>query len=308
MTDSALLFRVSSLQSVMDLWLLEGDFRCVSPNTQYARRYIIGELAKFCSDRNDSAIDGSCVRAFLADMKNRRSLKPGSMHKYYTVLHAFFQFALNEELADSNPMAKLARPINRRDQIQPFSVQQQNKLIEYSQTTPNGLRDHAIVLLLLDSGLRAEELCRARLSDFSLPSRSLRIRGKGDKVRIVYLGKRSTQALVKYLHKRPTTDSDCIFVTLTGMTAREPLTRSGLRQLVRKIGVSAGITGVRCSPHTCRHTFAINFLMNGANIFTLKELLGHSTLAMVNNYVALAQVDLQAQHALYSPMDRLKTR
>ena len=73
-------------------------------------------------------------------------------------------------------------------------------------------------------------------------------------------------------------------------------------------GGAAVIEATRCSPHTCRHYFAVEFLRAGGNVFTLKELLGHTTLTMVNRYVQLAQADLEAQHRQFSPADRLKRR
>jgi site-specific recombinase XerD len=84
------------------------------------------------------------------------------------------------------------------------------------------------------------------------------------------------------------------------------LTRSGLLQLIRRLGKAAKIEACRCSPHTFRHTFAVEFLRAGGNVFTLKELLGHTTLTMTQRYVAIAQADIESQHRRFSPADRLK--
>lgn len=84
------------------------------------------------------------------------------------------------------------------------------------------------------------------------------------------------------------------------------MTRSGILQLFERLGETAKIQGARCSPHTCRHTFAINFLRAGGSMYALMEILGHTTLTMVKRYVALAEADIETQHRQFRPMDRLK--
>lgn len=84
------------------------------------------------------------------------------------------------------------------------------------------------------------------------------------------------------------------------------MTTNGLYQLVARWGEISGIEGVRVSPHTFRHTFAVSFLRAGGNVFTLKETLGHNSLTIVNRYVAIAQADNTRQHAQFSPVSRLK--
>ena len=99
--------------------------------------------------------------------------------------------------------------------------------------------------------------------------------------------------------------SSAAFCADRGPCAGEPLTRSGLRQLVSRLGKDAGIQATRCSPHNFRHTFAVSFLRNGGNAFTLQQMLGHTSLHMTNRYVALAQADIENQHRQFSPADCL---
>jgi integrase/recombinase XerD len=86
------------------------------------------------------------------------------------------------------------------------------------------------------------------------------------------------------------------------------LTPRGVRQIIAQVGRSAGIDGVRCSPHTLRHTCAINYLRNGGNVFELQQLMGHEDLETLQRYVKLAQVDLAKGHRQASPADRMKLR
>jgi site-specific recombinase XerD len=86
----------------------------------------------------------------------------------------------------------------------------------------------------------------------------------------------------------------------------EALTDSGMRQLFSRLGDDAGITGVRCSPHTVRHTAAVWLLANGANAFTVKEILGHTTLTITQRYVNFAQADIERMHKTHSPVDNMR--
>jgi site-specific recombinase XerD len=110
------------------------------------------------------------------------------------------------------------------------------------------------------------------------------------------------QKIWQYLRQDPHEPEDPLFLNKRG----EALTRSGLRQLLEQLGEEAGIDATRCSPHTMRHTFAVEFLRAGGNVFTLQQIVGHTTLSMTNRYVALALADIEAQHRQFSPADRLK--
>src|SRR5687768_16120118 len=90
--------------------------------------------------------------------------------------------------------------------------------------------------------------------------------------------------------------------------ASAALTPDGVRLMMRKLGRAAGIQGVRVSPHTARHTFAVNFLRGGGNLFELQALMGHSDLTILRRYVALAENDLAQAHRQASPADRMKLR
>jgi integrase/recombinase XerD len=84
-----------------------------------------------------------------------------------------------------------------------------------------------------------------------------------------------------------------------------PLTKNGIQQMVRRYGRRASISGTRCSPHTFRHTFSKNYLLNGGDIFSLQKILGHSSLASVRLYLNLFACDIKRQHQRFSPVDNL---
>lgn len=160
---------------------------------------------------------------------------------------------------------------------------------------PTAERDRAIILLLLDTGIRATELCGVRFTDLNMERYRLTVRGKGpgkeEKTRLVYFGKRTAHALNKYILTLP---KDCLseeFVFSVGIgDDRRPITRGVRLKLLQRIGERAGVRDVH--PHRFRPCFAILYLRNRGNIFTLQSLLGHTTLEMVKRYLRIAEIDL----------------
>jgi site-specific recombinase XerD len=167
-----------------------------------------------------------------------------------------------------------------------------------------GLRDYAMILMLLDTGMRLGELIGLKKNDVDFRNRTLKVFGKGAKERRLPIGKRLLAALWKYqLHRpQPATGSiDNFFLTRDGW----PLTKNRVETIIKNLGRKAGLQGVRCSPHTFRHTFCIQFLRNGANLFSLQQMTGHSSLEVLRGYVALAESDLKIAHQRFSPVDNM---
>ena len=303
-------------------WLLDSDMRQLSAQTVAARRFLIDKLLWFLH-RNQLTLCGSSeLRAFLAYVSrghetpegrwgnpaNRDRVKPGTVHTYHGNLRTLFRFLVAEGTLEESPMEALRAPVVRKDQVQPFTPEQLEALLAAAKRSRHPRRDELILLFLLDTGARASELCSLRVRDLDLTARRCTVLGKGNKSRALCFGARTTRALWAYLRAEERDPDTPLFTADAGHQPGEALTRSGLLQLIKRLGKSAGVECARCSPHTFRHTFAVSFLRNGGNVFTLKELLGHTTLAMVNRYVVLAQADLENQHRQFSPVDRMGKR
>ena len=155
---------------------------------------------------------------------------------------------------------------------------------------------------LVDSGVRLAELCGLRRKHIDFSNMTARVLGKGDKERTVYFGMKASKALRDYLREEDRKEEDPIFLSRRG----EALTDTGVQQLIDRLGEAAEIRGVRCSPHTFRHTCAVQFLRSGGNQFSLMKLLGHNDLRMTSRYVLLAEADLENQHRAHSPVDNMK--
>ena len=229
-----------------------------------------------------------------------------TINGYMRALRSFWSWLEREGFITENPFARLKVPKAPKKVIPTFSEQQLRQIFDAIDTnSPTGYRDYAIILTLLDTGIRCSELTKLRLSDVNLEGRLLKVQGKGSKERLVPIGARVQKAIWKYIARyRPEPAIpryDQLFLTRHGY----PLTKDRLEAIVERYGKKAGITGIRVSPHTFRHTMAVMFLRNGGDVFSLQRILGHSSLEVVRGYVNLAESDISRVHERNSPADNL---
>ena len=263
---------------------------------------------------NICEIDKNHIREFIrylqTEARTPRKLTPlsgATVQGYVRSLKALFSWAAREGYIESNPMATIPVPKAATKVMSTFTNRHIADLTKECHTSNGtGYRNLTILLLLLDSGLRVSELVNIDLSDLNLNEGYVKIRqGKGNRERLVPVGSLVQKTLWKYVnHCRPqplTHKISKLFLSDNGL----PLTRSGIQQMLRRMGNRAGITGVRCSPHTLRHTFAKHYLLNGGDIFTLQKILGHSSLASVRIYLDLFAADVKKQHQRFSPVDNM---
>jgi len=254
------------------------------------------------------------IRVYIAYLQNEarttrgsKSLSPATIQGAVRTLKAFFSWALREEFIESNPMIRIPVPKATSKIINTYTQEQITKLISLCyKSNDSGCRNLAILLLLLDTGIRVSELASIDLNDVNLIEGYIKIRhAKGGKERLIPIGSLVQKSLWKYMNSsrpKPLTQKVTrLFLSNHGV----PLTRSGVQQMIRRYGRQADINGVRCSPHTFRHSFAKHYLLNGGDIFSLQRILGHSSLASVRNYLNLFAVDIKKQHQRFSPVDNL---
>jgi site-specific recombinase XerD len=207
---------------------------------------------------------------------------------YVQVIKGFFNWCEREELIKKNPAAKLDNPKVGRYVIKTFTQDQIRALLGSCDTaTAVGYRDYTIMLLLLDTGIRAAELCGLTLDNVYLAVMDeafIKVMGKGRKEREIGLSPEVARCLWKYIHvyrKSEKGGDKTLFINRFG----EPLTPNGVAQLVAEAAKRAKVTGVRVSPHTFRHTFSRMFMENGGDIYKLSLLLGHSSVVVTENYL-----------------------
>jgi len=238
-----------------------------------------------------------------------KGLSGYAINCYLRAIRAFWSWLVREDIIMSSPFSRVKIPKPPKKVIATFSEKQLNAILRaVNTTTPAGFRDWTMILILLDTGLRASELVGLTVGDINLDDGLLKVCGKGNKERVVPIGAKVQRALWKYLnHHRPQPANPLrptLFLTASG----QPITTDRLRTIITKYTDRVRIEGVRCSPHTFRHTFAISYLRNGGDVFSLQRILGHSSLDVVRIYVNLVVADVKACHRRFSPADNMETK
>ena len=282
-------------------WTIAAQARRLSPHTlaDYANSFRKFQ-AFLRGDPDLRAIGAGDVEHFMAGLDGLSAKTALNIH---TALSSLWHWGLDEHIVERNVVRDVAPPDPERRAIEPFSRDDVKALlgaldrsIPYSRPgkrqcthgTRQALRNRAIILLLLDCGLRASELVSLKIYDVDKRNGQVKVFGKGNKERILPYSPQTGQAIWRYLASRgEITMRDPVFVSATGQL----LGRDDLCRTIARIGERAGVP--HAHPHRFRHTFAINFLRNGGNVYALQLMLGHTTLKMCQHYLALAQADLQ---------------
>lgn len=318
-TTSETAICVSELARHIEDWLINGQISQHSPTTIAARKLATEKFLWFFHEHGHSSCGVPELRRFFAYLNTgheepggrwgnphqTKPLRPITIQTFHRHLSTFFNWLVKEEIITSSLMERIPTVVARANQIQPFTDEQLRAILQAAKSSKHRRRDEALVYFLLDTGLRASEVCSLKMQDVDYAGYRCTVLGKGNKYRTAHFGRAASKILWQYLREDKREPSAPLFLADRGTRAGDPLTRSGLFQLIQRLGEKAGIQTTRCSPHTFRHTFAVQFLRNGGNTFTLKEMLGHTSLHMTNRYVALAQADIQNQHRQFSPGDRL---
>ncbi len=308
---------VAQLSTLVRNWIMDGDLSNRSPKTLKARRDITGKLQWFLDRKNLDSCGVDELRGFFlylqrghldpggrwGNPRETNPLRPLSLKTYHAYLRSFFSFCLKEGRIDASPMERIPAIRDPGDEVQPFSDDEVEALLRAAEKTRQSARDASIILVAMDTGARASEICNLRYSDLDFDQRSLRIReGKGKKSRTIYLGKRATRALWKYVQQDGRDGDDPLFFSERG----DHLTYSGLILLFRRLGKAAGVKNCHC--HRARHYYAVSYLRAGGNQMALMRSMGHRSVAMTNRYVQMADSDLRAAQQQFSPADRLGGR
>ncbi len=282
-----------TLGRAVELFLAAKAAEGASPRTIEWYRMITVRLVRALGpDRWVDGLDPAELRAWLIEL--RTTLAPVSVAGYVRTLRVLGNWLAAEALAEAGALRGLRRPRVPHKVIEPVADDLLRRLLSVC-----SVRDRAIVLLMLDTGLRVSEVASIRLGDLR-PDGTLKVRGKGSRERMVPVGLTARQAIVRYLGLRGPGQPDEALL----LGRRGEIKSRGLQHMLRRMKARVGVTG-RLSPHSLRHTFARSYLVNGGDVFSLQRILGHTTLDMVKRYVAFADADLAARHRTASPADHL---
>jgi integrase/recombinase XerC len=274
------------VQHAVDAFLRHlADERNASPHTcrAYARdlaqfqEHLAAELGK---DPHPRDVDHLLIRSFLARL-HRQGLKKVSAARKLATLRTFFRYLTREGLLERSPAQALLSPRLERKIPLPLEEAEVVSLVEVPGDHRAAFRARAILELLYATGLRCAELVGLDVGALDLEERTLRVVGKGRKERIVLFGGQARRALQAYLETRAQwrPRSNALFLNHRGGR----LTDRSIRNLVAS-RVRALALATKVSPHTLRHSFATHLLRRGADLRTIQELLGHSSLSTTQRY------------------------
>ena len=236
-------------------------------------------------------------------------LSPYSIQGEVRAIKAFWGYLEKEGYIEKNPLARFPLPKVPQKPVHILSSEQIMTLLSQTDRhTATGAKYYTILLILLDSGLRISELVNICIKDLDLQHNCVQVLGKGQKQRTVPFSNLTRREINHFIISfRPRlcqVESPYLFPRSDGT----PISINSVQQLLRRLAMKVGLDGMRCSPHVFRHTFATQSIANGANVFTLKEIMGHSTLTTTMKYTHLQPHDLQVQHAKFSPVANLRLR
>ncbi|MDQ0481895.1 site-specific tyrosine recombinase XerD [Guptibacillus hwajinpoensis] len=217
-------------------------------------------------------------------------------------IRSFHQFLLREKAVDQDPSVHIETPKTERKLPKILSTIEVEELLEAPDySTPFGKRDRAMLEVLYATGLRVSELVDLQMEDVHLTMGFIRTIGKGNKERIVPLGKMARDALTTYLDEgRPQLmkqkRTDMLFLNHRG----ERLSRQGFWKMLKKLAIKANIVKP-LTPHTLRHSFATHLLENGADLRAVQELLGHADISTTQIYTHVTKTRLKDIYSTYHP-------
>jgi len=253
--------------------------------------------------KNISDVHSSHIEYFLLELR-KENLKDITIRDHFNIYRIFFTYLYDFEYIDRNPMKCIRPPKVEQKIMRTFTQQEIHKILKSFDTSNfYGLRNYLIMCLIFSTGARSGEVIGIKMADINITTDVIKIRGKGNKERIIPIGNTLRRALLRYIKERTDflNDAVCEYL-IVGLTKRQ-LTKSGMLAIFVKLKEELNIEGERVSPHTFRHSFAKNALLNGMDIFSLQRLMGHSSLNTTKKYIHLNDREVKQQHSKYNPLD-----
>lgn len=267
--------------------------------------HYLTRLVDFAGDIKVSEIDSELIRKWrlwLNRLGTNTSdeLQKTTQNYHLIALRSFLKYCAKRDIKALAPeKIELARTV--RKQVTFLTAEEVGRLFQQTNIeTQNGLRDRAILELLFSSGLRVSELVGLDQDHINLKRREFMVRGKGQKDRPIFISPDAALWIQRYLDKR-TDNSRPLFIRYSGTKKVDlsgnfhRLTARSVQRMVARYALLAGITK-HVSPHTLRHSFATDLLMNGADLRSVQELLGHSNVATTQIYTHVTNPQLKSVH------------
>lgn len=288
----------TALNRCLEMFLLHQEASRNSPRTIETYRATLQAFLDYLAERDvthPELVTANHIRRFFVHLEGR-DLAGATIQKHARSVKAFCNFLVREEVLDNSPMRKVAMP--RADKLvkKPFTTDDIEALLKACDEGLYRWRDRAIVLTLLDTGLRVSEFVSLTVGDVDRAG-MIKVMGKGRKERYVRVGTRARKALLRYLSERDEAGpGEPLWVGHQG-----PLTLDGIEKLMQRLGERAGVSP--SNPHRFRRTFATWSAAAGIDAHSLRFLLGHESLEIARRYVEMAKADIEEAHKRTSPVD-----
>ena len=306
--------KVIDLPVLMEHFEIHNRTEGKSPRTVEWYNLVLGLLYDWLKGQDRPTtldhIDELVIRRFILYLQEKPGIKAktASSHTIYNrvnALRSFFGWLHRQGYTDVHVLQGLKQPKTAELVIEPLSREEIARIMgAINPKTALGARNTALVTLMLDTGLRVSEVAGLKEQDVHIEGQYLKAMGKGAKERMVSFGTACRKALLQYRHRFRSepihSGVETFFLSIDGY----PLTSVGLRSLVERLAKSSGVN--RLHPHLMRHTYATMFLLNGGDVFLLKQNLGHTTLTMVEHYLHVAAQTAAIRSQGFSPVDHLE--
>jgi integrase/recombinase XerC len=237
------------------------------------------------------SLDRLAARDFLYDLEKQKYSRR-SLARKISAVRSFFRWLIREGKLKQNPFELISTPKLTKRLPNFLYLEEVNKLLGVIDKA----RDAALFELLYSSGIRVSEAVKLNLSDLDLAEGEVRVMGKGSKERISLMGRQAVKALARYIKERNKGESKAVFLNRSGSR----LTARSIERLIKFYAKAAGIDKP-LTPHTLRHTFATHLLSGGADLRTVQELLGHSSLSTTQVYTHISKERLKSVYDLAHP-------
>ncbi|HOQ99109.1 MAG TPA: tyrosine-type recombinase/integrase [Anaerolineae bacterium] len=302
------ILKFSPLDAALQGFLLDRQAARCTPKTLEHYRYTVGGFVAWlkAQDVRDVAhIKAGHVRAYLVSIQER-GVKDTTQHAHARGIKAWLNWLVREGDLSESPMARVAMPRLEQRVPPPFTPEEVHKLLTAcDRKTATGARNYALILVLLDTGLRAAECVALRVGDVDMRTGLAVVLGKGRKQRQVRVGNKARAAILRLMAYRGEPSPRAALWPAYDLQGCEcgALSVHGLQTALVRLGRAAGVSP--CGPHRFRRTFALWCLRDGMDLHSLRLLMGHSSLTVLQRYLALTGEDVERAHAAHSPADKL---
>lgn len=287
------------LQQALDTFLIDQQIRGNSSKTILYYTQSIGQYISFVGGSTRLLdVDLQGLREYYFYL-SQRDLSSVTIQTYIRALRAFLRWCYDEEFISVNWAEKFKLPKAKKMVIDVLTDDEVYRLLDsFNLRYLIHLRDYCICSLMLDSGLRLNEVVTLSIERLHISEGYCIVDGKGNKQRVVPLGLHTRKMLMRYLARRP---ACALSARLFLMSSLEPITNNTLQLVFKRLKERSSIP--RLHAHLLRHTFATRYLENGGDIYALQQILGHTSLEMVKRYVHTTTRKLVPIYTAHSPMD-----